>query len=261
MKTLEKDPAARYQHMSEVEAELGAINPEALINVTKVPAVGRAGGTGRSKLRSNRSLAPKAGDGAFQITSPGLAPEEELAPPSSKKKMIGIGVGVLAVAGVAVAVLGGGKKEAPAPAAAPVAAQKPAEPAAPAAVKIEITSTPPGASVVRAEDGAFLGRTPYRAPFPKSTKELALIVRHEGFEDQKVVVPLLEDGKAEVALKAVAAPVEAKAAPEPKAASHGRSSGGGKSKGGGPGDGKNDGKNDGKSDGKKKRGWGDLVDF
>src|SRR6185436_19075360 len=72
MKTLEKDPANRHQSMMEVEAELGAINPEALMNVTKIPAVGRAGSTGRSKLRSNRSLAPKAGEGAFQITNPGL---------------------------------------------------------------------------------------------------------------------------------------------------------------------------------------------
>jgi serine/threonine-protein kinase len=255
MKTLEKDPAARYQHMSEIEAELGSINPEALMNVTKIPAVGRAGGTGRSKLRSNRSMAPKAGDGAFQITNPGLV-EDEAPPAGNKKKLIGIGVGVLAVAGIAVAVLGGGKKEAPAPAAPVAAAPAPAAPAEPAAVKIEVASTPPGASVVRADDGAFLGRTPYRGSFPKGTKELTLIVRSEGFEDQRVVVPLLEDGKAEVALKASPKPVEPKAAEpkvaaEPKSASHGgKSKGEGKSKG------------DGKpGDGKKKRGWGELVDF
>jgi serine/threonine-protein kinase len=254
MKTLEKDPVARHQHMSEVEAELGSINPEALMNVTKIPAVGRAGGTGRSKLRSNRSLAPKAGDGAFQITNPGVQETAyELPAPSNKKMMIGIGVG-LAVAGVAVAVLGGGKKEAPA--SAPVAAPAPAKPAEPGvvAVKIEVTSAPAGASVVRAEDGAFLGRTPYRASFPKSSKELTLVVRKEGFQEQRLVVPLLEDGKSEVTLEAVPAPAPAAAAAPaaaPKAASHGRSSGGGKAKGGAPTG----------PDGKKKRGWGDLVDF
>jgi serine/threonine protein kinase len=258
MKTLEKDPAARHQHMSEVEAELGAINPEALMNVTKIPAVGRAGSTGRSKLRSNRSLAPKAGEGAFQITNPGVAPESETAydlpPANNKKKMIGIGVGVLAVAGIAIGVLaGGGKKEAPAPvAAAAPAPVKTVEPGV-AAVKIEVTSTPVGASVLRAEDGAFLGRTPYRSSFPKGTKEMTLVVRKEGFKEQRVVVPLLEDGKSDVTLEA-AAPAAAAAAPTAaqaaKGTPHGHSSGGGKPKGGAPG-----------GDGKKKRGWGDLVDF
>jgi serine/threonine-protein kinase len=259
MKTLEKDPAARYQHMSEVEAELGSINPEAALNVTKVPSVQRAGGTGRSKLRSNRSLAPKAGEGAFQITNPGVTETvmaDELPPPSNKKKVIGIGVGVVAVAGVAIAVLAGGKKEAPAPAPAPVAAPAPAKPAEPAvaAVKIEVTSTPPGASVLRAEDGAFLGRTPYRASFPKSTKELTLVVKREGFKDARVVVPLLEDGKSEVALEASApAPAAAPATAEAAAKPSGHKSsggGGGKGKGGAPAGGD-----------KKKRGWGDLVDF
>jgi hypothetical protein len=258
MKTLEKDPAARHQHMSEVEADLGSINPEALVNVTKIPAVGRAGGTGRSKLRSNRSMAPKAGAGAFEITNPGVhtAVDEDLPPPSNKKKMIGIGVGVLAAAGIAIGVMaGGGKKEAPPVAApAPATAAAPVKPADPVvvAVKIEITSTPAGASVARADDGAFLGRTPYRASFPKSTKELTLIVRHDGFEDQRVVLPLLEDGKSEVTLKALAAAAPAAAATvEVKStSSHGRSSSGGKGKGGAS-----------SADGKKKRGWGDLVDF
>jgi hypothetical protein len=63
MKTLEKDPAARHQHMSEVETELGAINPEALMNVTKILAVGRAGIHGPQQAAPNCSLAPKAGEG------------------------------------------------------------------------------------------------------------------------------------------------------------------------------------------------------
>jgi hypothetical protein len=256
MKTLEKDPAARHQHMSEVEAELGAINPEALMNVTKIPAVGRAGSTGRSKLRSNRSLAPKAGEGAFQITNPGNIVQSETAydlpPPPNNKKKIGIAVGVLAVAGIGVAVLaGGGKKDAPAPAAVAAPALVPAKPAEPgvAAVKIDVTSTPSGASVVRAEDGAFLGRTPYHASFPKGANAMTLVVRHEGFKDQRIVIPLLEDGKSDVTLEAAApaaaAPVQAAA---PKPGSHGKPSGG-KPKGGAA------------SGDKKKRGWGDLVDF
>ncbi len=256
MKTLEKEPSARFQHMSEVEAELGSINPEALNNVTRIPAVGRAGGTGRSKLRSNRSLAPKAGAGAFQITNPGLGPELDLPPPSNKKMLIGIGVGVLAIAGIAVAVLGGGKKaEAPMATAAPVAA--PVAPAL-ATVKVEVTSTPPGASVIRAEDGAFLGRTPFHVALAKSSKELDLVVKHEGYEDQRVAVPLLEDGKSDVTLTAVAkaAPVVAAEA-KPGAAHAGKSSSGGHEKSGSSGG--DDGK--GKAGGKKKRDWGDLVDF
>jgi serine/threonine-protein kinase len=263
MKCLEKEPQARYQSTAEIEAELGAINPEAMTNVTKIPAVQRAGGTGRSKLRSNRSLrsmAPKAGDGAFQITSPGLGPESPTAfelPPTGggKKKMIGVGVGVLVAAGIGVAVMSGGKDK-PAPAPAPVAAPAPVrapDPGVPA-VKIQVASTPAGASVLRAEDGAFLGRTPYQASFPKSSKELTLVVRQEGYEDQRVVLPLVEDGKSEVTLRAVAA------APKPAAAAEAkRKPSGGKSKDGR--DGREKEKPAAGADAKKKRGWGDLVDF
>jgi serine/threonine protein kinase len=266
MKMLEKDPAARFQHMSEVETELGGINPEALVNVTRIPAVGRAGSTtGRSKRRGNRSIAPKAGAGAFQITNPGIQPEQseqseddEAPANNNKKKLIGIGVGVLAVAGIAIAALsGGGKKAEPA---APVAAAAPVAPKAPevATVKIEVTSTPTGASVIRVEDGAFLGRTPFHVALAKSSREVALVVRHEGFEDQRIAVPLLEDGKSDVTLSAVAKPAAAVAAEAKPAASHGKPAGGGKSKSGASAD--DGGKGQGNK-GKKKRDWGDLVDF
>jgi serine/threonine protein kinase len=269
MKTLEKEPSARFQHMSEVETELGSINPEALNNVTRIPAVGRAGGTGRSKLRSNRSIrstAAKAGGGALQITNPGIPSElpelDERPAGNNKKKLIGIGLGVLAAAGVAVAVLGGGKKtEAP----APVVAAAPVAPVVPAlvgttVVKIDVTSTPMGASVIRAEDGAFLGRTPFHVALAKSSKELALVVKHEGYEDQRVAVPLLEDGKSDVTLTALAKPAAgAPGAPEakPAAAHASKPSGGGHGKAA-AGD---EGKGKGNNGGKKKRDWGDLVDF
>jgi serine/threonine-protein kinase len=266
MKCLEKEPAARFQSTAEIEAELGAINPEAMTNVTKIPAVQRAGGTGRSKLRSNRSLrsmAPKAGEGAFQITSPGMGPETtgtqhptamELPQGGGKKKLVGVAVGVLVAAGIGVAVVTGGKpKPAEAPVAPPVAAApvpvpvRPPDPGVPA-VKIQVVSTPAGASVTRADDGAFLGRTPYQASFPKSSKELTLVIRQEGYQDQRVVLPLVEDGKSDVTLTKVAAPAAPKpAAPEPKR----KSSSGGKSKE----------KPAASGDGKKKRDWGDLVDF
>src|SRR6266545_2843090 len=237
MKCLEKEPSTRYQSTSEIETELGAINPEALTNVTKIPAMQRAGGTGRSKLRSNRSLrsmAPKAGDGAFQITSPGLGPEvgemDEVPAGAGKKRTIGIAIGVMVAAGIGIAVVAGGdKKEAPvAPAAAPLAAAPAPAPVRPpdlgvAAVKIGVASTPAGASVTRADDGAFLGKTPYRASFPKSGKEMTLVVRLDGYEAQRVVVPLLDDGKSEVTLRAATA---AKPAAEPPkhAGGHSKSS-------------------------------------
>ncbi|MDB4983432.1 MAG: hypothetical protein JWM82_4184, partial [Myxococcales bacterium] len=201
---------------------------------------------------SIRSSAPKAGAGAFQITNPGVQTEVDAPPPGNKKMLIGLGVGALAVVGIAVAVLGGGKKAgAPAPVVAAVAAL--------ATVKIEVTSTPSGASVIRAEDGAFLGRTPFHVALAKSSKELDLVVKHEGYEDQRVVVPLLEDGKSDVTLTAVAKAPPAPVADEakPAAAHAGKPAGGGHGKSASSGG--DAGK--GKAGGKKKRDWGDLVDF
>jgi serine/threonine-protein kinase len=258
MKTLEKDPGARFQTSADVEAALGQINPEQMLNVTRVPGVGRPPGstTGRSKLRSNRSLAPKAGEGAFQQTNPGLDPDADLAPAGGgKKKMIGIVVGVLAVAGVVVGVAASGGKKKEEATAAPAVAPAPPPPAPGiATVKLEITSTPAGASVVRAEDNAFLGRTPFKISLAKSPKELALVIRHEGYEDQRVAVPLLEDGKSDVTLTALSKPpaaAEAKPAAETKPAAADKSGAHGKSGGG---------KSGGKGKGGK-RDWGELVDF
>ncbi|HVZ72318.1 MAG TPA: serine/threonine-protein kinase [Polyangia bacterium] len=248
MKCLEKDPAARFQHTSEIEAALSSVNPDSA-NVTRIPGLGRAGvSTGRSN-RSNRSLPNNTSRAAeaYQVTKTTVAGEvDELAAPAGgSKKKIGIAVGaVVVVAGVAIALLGGGKKEAPAAPAA--AAPAPAKAPELETVKLEVTSTPSGASVVRAEDGAFLGRTPFHVSMAKSAKDASFVIRHEGYEDQRVALPLVEDGKSDVTLTAVAKPA---AAPEPAAAEKAstKSKSETKAKSGGGG--------------KKKRGWGDLVDF
>jgi serine/threonine-protein kinase len=258
MKTLEKDPAARHQTMGEVETELGAINPDDLANVTRIPSTGRgAGTTGRGK-RSNRSIAPKAGAGALETTGPGVVAAEaeaELEVPAgrnNKKMLVGVGVGVAAIAGILIAVLGGGKKEAPAPpvAAAPAPAPAPAKAPDIETVKIDVTSSPAGASVVRTDDGAFLGTTPFHTSLAKSAKDLALVIKLDGYEDQRVAVSLVQDGKSNVTLRAVAKPAPAEPKAEPTAHAKAEPTGGAKAKGA-----------DAKGKHKGKRGWGDLVDF
>ncbi len=54
MRLLEKDPAQRYQSTADLEADLGALNPELLVNVVPVPGAVREPGSGRSKLRRRR---------------------------------------------------------------------------------------------------------------------------------------------------------------------------------------------------------------
>ncbi len=247
MRMLEKDAADRQQSTDEVEAELAAINTEALAGAMAAPAVGHAGGTGRSKLRTGAGtgIRRKPGETTFRMTSTEV--DAEVPAPARKKWAIIGGAGAAVALGLVAVLALGGKKEVPAvaPPAAAVAAPAPAPaPVEAAAVKIEIVSTPEGASVVRAEDNALLGRTPYQGSFPRGPKELALIVRQDGFVDQRVAVSLLDSGKTEVRLKAE--PVAA-AAPAARPARAGKPAGG---KPAGDGKGK-----------KNKRDWGDLVDF
>lgn len=75
----------------------------------------------------------------------------------------------------------------------------------PPTATIEIVSTPTGASVARADGGA-LGVTPLTTTFPKSEGELAVIVRHEGYQDRRVTVPLFStNGRIDVTLTALGA--------------------------------------------------------
>ena len=269
MRMLRKDPAERFQTTDEVESQLGAIDPEELVDVTRIPGVGRGGITNRSKVRSNRSLAPKAGAAAFETTSPPATVDEELAPATSnRKRVMAVGIGAMVALVAVVAVFArGAKKEAissvavaqpalPAPAIAAPPAAASAGPAI-AAVKVDVISTPPGAALIRAEDNAFVGRTPYHASLPRSSKEMTLIVRLEGFEDQRLVVPLLEDGRSDITLRTAvaAAPPPAPTTRKPGAA-HGKASGDAKAKPGAGGGAEASGK--GK---KKKRDWGEMVDF
>jgi hypothetical protein len=82
----------------------------------------------------------------------------------------------------------------------------------PGITTIDIVSEPPGASVVRADDGGVLGLTPLNVSFPKSDKDLAVVVSHEGYQDHRANVPLFSaSGRIDVTLTPVG--VDAAAVP------------------------------------------------
>jgi hypothetical protein len=76
----------------------------------------------------------------------------------------------------------------------------------PALSNVDIVSIPSGATVFRAPDGGVLGTTPFTLSLPKSDKDLAVIVRADGYQDRRVTVPLFsESGRVDVTLTAIGA--------------------------------------------------------
>src|SRR5262245_46815637 len=96
--------------------------------------------------------------------------------PRSWRSVIVLAASVACVAGVVYAVARSGRGE-------PPPRQEPAT------ATIEIVSPPPGASVERA-DGGVLGLTPFSAVLPKADGELVVLVKHEGYRERRVTVPL-----------------------------------------------------------------------
>ncbi|MDZ4693648.1 MAG: serine/threonine-protein kinase [Deltaproteobacteria bacterium] len=251
MRSLEKDLDARYQTTTEMEADLGAINPAIVGDVMPAPAAGHAGGTGRSKMRTG-SAAPTG------RTRAGLGPPrtmtnvmEEPLPATSNKKVFAIAGGAVVLVGALVAVLASGGSEKPAATPIPVAAPAVEAPAEAKRVKLTIRSTPTGASVFSASDSAFLGKTPFDGTFPSGNSQLGFVIRAAGFADQKIALSAHQDGAIDVTLDAA----PGQPAPVVTAAKVGKRSAAGSAKAEAK-SGKNDPK--GKNG---KRDWGELVDF
>ncbi|HXI57159.1 MAG TPA: serine/threonine-protein kinase [Polyangia bacterium] len=121
MKMLQKEPQNRYQSTEEIEADLAAINPEAVANVAGIPAPAGIGGTGRSKLRRRRlsglnRATPAELDLADGVTD-GAAPTL-----ASRKALLALAAGAAVVAVIVAALVTGGKKTAPTVPASTIAA-------------------------------------------------------------------------------------------------------------------------------------------
>ncbi|MEA2700467.1 MAG: eukaryotic-like serine/threonine-protein kinase [Myxococcales bacterium] len=156
MRMLQKDPQDRYQSTDEIEADLAAINPEAVANVAGIPAPVGTGGTGRSKLRRRRlsglnRATPVEFDvdvdaGADEIAAPTLA---------SRKTLLALAAGAAVVAVIVAALVAGGKRTmptAPATVAGPAPTAAPQTAAAPSVtVPVAAPEVPAAAPVV--DDG------------------------------------------------------------------------------------------------------------
>jgi serine/threonine protein kinase len=118
--------------------------------------------------------------------------EITLTPKSGRKVVLGVLAGV-ALAGIAIAVVGGANRRQerkPASAVALTAAVPPAR--APATVRVNFTSDPDGASVIRADTGRDLGRTPLSIEVPYSDAAVEFVLQKKGYETKTMfVVPNL----------------------------------------------------------------------
>jgi len=74
-------------------------------------------------------------------------------------------------------------------------------PAGPPRTTIDIVSEPPGATMVRADDGGLIGVAPFTASLPKGEGELPVFVKLEGYQTRWLTVPLFsETGRIDVKL-------------------------------------------------------------
>jgi hypothetical protein len=73
--------------------------------------------------------------------------------------------------------------------------------AEPALATIDISSSPSGATVNRVDGGAIVGVTPMTVTFPRSETDLLVVVRHAGYQDHPVTIPVFsETGRVDVIL-------------------------------------------------------------
>jgi hypothetical protein len=75
----------------------------------------------------------------------------------------------------------------------------------PPVTSILIVSNPPGSSVLLT-DGGVLGVTPLTASLPRVEGELPVVVKHNGFNDHQMMLPLFsQTGRVDVTLTAIGA--------------------------------------------------------
>jgi hypothetical protein len=70
-----------------------------------------------------------------------------------------------------------------------------------ATVELHVRSTPPGASVVRLDNGQRLGKTPLRSDVPRKAATIWLQLRLDGYLPVKFAVDLRKDNAAAVTLR------------------------------------------------------------
>ncbi len=203
MKCLAKKPEQRYQTMSELLADLEAIEA-GLTPRAVVDRVERT--TNATHTPTNLEPAGRMTVGVGQAEVPG------------KKSLMPIALASIVVLGGIIAFLmlkGGKESEAntahvvqPAPAAEPVKAPPiaepppaaaPVEPApAPVAALMTIASEPQGAKLYR--DGVLLGNTPFKLPKPSGSDQMQLELRSNGYENKPFLVTAFSGDELQLSL-------------------------------------------------------------
>lgn len=158
--------------------------------------------------------------GMGQVVPVGEAPT--LAPKSGRKVVLTI-MGGVALAGLAIIMAGRTKTETRRPAIGAIgnvglnsASGQPTIVKSPSAVRINFSSDPNGATVIRADDGSELGRTPLSLEVPYSDSTVQFVLRKSGYDDKvMLIVPNLP-----APIFATLRPIE-KVAPSPNAANSG----------------------------------------
>lgn len=127
-----------------------------------------------------------------------------MAPPAPKMGLIGVvaAAAALAAAGVGWFILSA-REEPPKqlPATTTVVTEQ-----APAPVAIRIASAPSGAAVYRVSDGVRIGETPMALDVEARDGTLEVILKHDGYVDQRLRVPLHKTSSATVTLEAAPEP-------------------------------------------------------
>jgi serine/threonine protein kinase len=210
LRALAKDRDLRFQSMADFQAAM--LDPEGY--AAKTPTLGAASqaspGTAarasqpmsQSELQRAASPLDRFGSGsvatAQTIIGSSSHPStfrhgvgevlDELPARRSGRKLLVLLAGAAALAAGAVVVVRATRGAAPpAPAAPPLAAER-----APASVRVNFNSEPKGATVVRADTGSELGRTPLSIEVPYSDAAVEFVLKEAGYENKVVsIVPNL----------------------------------------------------------------------
>jgi tRNA A-37 threonylcarbamoyl transferase component Bud32 len=217
MKTLEKDPASRFQSMAELQRALRRMPVRTLVMRTEDES-----GPGATMLldpASARAPSTTFEEAAAEVEAtlkPTLRPRW-----LSRPVAAAVAAGALACVIAVVLIVRGGdmQSHSPAPArstettaaiaAAPPRISAPPAPETPNQITVELVSDPEGARVIRDSDGATLGSTPLTMSWPRATGIERLTVQRDGYRSEQVVVPLERDLTARLHLEKAPATVPA----------------------------------------------------
>jgi serine/threonine-protein kinase len=205
MKSLAKDPAARFANMEDLR--------KALVGEVRLAVPASAGGTGMRRLAGTAATQMMTTNTTLSSASAEL--DEALGTSRNKKKLVvGIGGG-LAAAAVA-AFLFMPKTPAPAPDVKPVApppaavvAPPPPAPPVKKTVTIRFESEPTGAHLFTKKDNRDLGVVPLDVQLPKDSGKgdaLAYVFRLAGYHDLTLVADAHTDRTFHVSLDKLPAP-------------------------------------------------------